>query len=124
MGIPLGRLANSRSRRNLLLAGVVWWSCTTILCCQASSYWVLSFARMGIRIGEAFLAPCAYSLIADYFPCEKRSLPLNIIAGGIMLGSGVANICGGLGAQYAEGGVPREIFLMGNAQLLPVSVGR
>src|SRR5512141_367039 len=31
MGIPLGRLADSRSRRGLLIIGVALWSCMTIL---------------------------------------------------------------------------------------------
>jgi MFS family permease len=113
MGIPLGRLADSRSRRGLLAIGIMLWSCMTILCGMASSYWELFFARMGVGVGEACLAPCAYSLIADYFPKEKRSLPLNIFAGGVMLGSGLANVCGGLVAQFALNGGPREVFLLG-----------
>ncbi len=113
MGIPLGRLADSRSRRNMLMIGVTLWSCMTVLCGQASTYWQLFFARMGVGVGEACLAPCAYSMIADYFPREKRSLPLNIFSGGIMLGSGVANVCGGLVAQFALDGGPREIIGLG-----------
>jgi MFS family permease len=113
MGIPLGRMADSRSRRGLLAVGIALWSCMTILCGLASSYWELFFARMGVGVGEACLAPCAYSLIADYFPREKRSLPLNIFAGGVMLGSGAANVCGGLVAQFALNSGPREFFLLG-----------
>jgi MFS family permease len=116
VGIPLGRLADSRSRRNLLAAGIALWSCMTILCGMASSYWELFFARMGVGVGEACLAPCAYSLIADYFPREKRSLPLNIFAGGIMLGSGVANVCGGLVAQFAINGGPRKFLLFNSLE--------
>jgi MFS family permease len=113
MGIPLGRLADSRSRRALLAVGIAVWSCMTVLCGMASNFWELFFARMGVGVGEACLAPCAYSLIADYFPREKRSLPLNIFAGGVMLGSGAANVCGGLGAQFALSGGPRDVFLLG-----------
>jgi MFS family permease len=114
MGIPLGRLADSRSRRGLLAVGITLWSCMTVLCGKTSSYWELFFARMGVGVGEACLAPCAYSLIADYFPRERRSLPLNIFAGGVMLGSGVANVCGGLVAQFALNGGPRDIWLLGS----------
>ena len=32
MGIPLGRLADSRSRRVLLAIGIGLWSCMTVLC--------------------------------------------------------------------------------------------
>ncbi len=113
MGIPLGRLADSRSRRVLLAIGIGLWSCMTVLCGLASNYWELFFARMGVGVGEACLAPCAYSLIADCFPREKRSLPLNVFAGGVMLGSGVANVCGGLVAQFAISSGPREVLLLG-----------
>jgi MFS family permease len=85
----------------------------TILCGKAGGFWELFFARMGVGIGEACLVPCAYSLIADYFPREKRALPLNVFSGGIMLGTGVANVCGGLVTQFALSGGPREIALLG-----------
>ncbi len=116
MGIPLGRMADSRSRRGMLVTGVAIWSLMTILCGKASNYWELFFARMGVGVGEAVLAPCAYSLIADYFPREKRSLPLNMFAAGIMLGSGLSNVCGGLVAQYALKGGPRSVPLLGYLQ--------
>jgi MFS family permease len=112
----VGRLADSRSRRNLLLAGVALWSTMTIMCGAADTYWELFLARMGVGVGEACLVPCAYSLITDYFPRERRSLPLTIFSGGIMLGAGVANVCGGMVAQYAQNGGPREIFLFGLVQ--------
>jgi MFS family permease len=113
MGIPVGRLADSRSRRLLILCGVAVWSTMTILCGKADSYWELFFARMGVGVGEACLAPCAYSMISDYFPREKRSLPLNMYSASIMLGSALANVFGGLVSQYALKGGPRTIFLMG-----------
>ena len=113
IGIPLGRLADSRSRRVLLAVGIALWSCMTVSCGMASSYWELFFARMGVGVGEACLAPCAYSMISDYFPREKRSLPLNIFAAGVMLGSGLANVCGGLIAQFSLNGGPRNILLLG-----------
>jgi MFS family permease len=113
LGVPVGRLADARSRRNLLLAGVALWSTMTILCGQASSFWELFLTRMGVGVGEACLVPCAYSLITDYFPRARRSLPLTVFSGGIMLGAGVANVCGGMVANYVESGGPREIFLFG-----------
>ena len=112
-GIPVGRLADSRSRRLVILVGVAVWSTMTILCGKADSYWELFFARMGVGIGEACLAPCAYSLISDYFPREKRSLPLNVYSASLMLGSGLANVFGGLVARYALSGGPKTIFLLG-----------
>ena len=46
LGIPLGRLADSRSRRGLIVAGVVVWSVMTALCGLARSYWQLFLFRI------------------------------------------------------------------------------
>lgn len=101
LGIPLGRLADSRSRRGQLAIGIALWCGMTVLCGKSNSYWALFFSMVGVGVGEACLVPCAYSLIADYFPREKRGLPLNIFSNGIMFGTLVSNIFGGLVSQYA-----------------------
>jgi MFS family permease len=113
MGIPLGRLADSRSRRAQLAIGIALWSVMTVLCGKSNTYWQLFFSMVGVGIGEACLVPCAYSLIADYFPREKRGLPLNVFSGGIMFGTLVSNICGGLVSQYAFNAGPMQIPLLG-----------
>ncbi len=116
MGIPLGRLADSRSRRFQLAIGIALWSCMTILCGKANTYWALFFALVGVGIGEACLVPCAYSMIADYFPREKRGLPLNVFSNGIMVGSLVANYVGGQVSQYAMDAGPMTIPIFGHVQ--------
>ena len=116
MGIPLGRLADSRSRRGQLAAGIALWCAMTILSGKANGYWELFLARMGLGIGEACLVPCAYSLIADYFPREKRALPLNVFSGAIMFGALVSPVIGGLVSEYALTGGPKDIFLLGRVK--------
>ena len=116
MGIPLGRLADSRSRRGQLAAGIALWCSMTVLSGKADSYLELFLTRMGVGIGEACLVPCAYSLIADYFPQEKRSLPLNVFSGAIMFGALVSPVIGGLVSEYALSGGTREIFLLGQVE--------
>jgi len=126
MGIPLGRLADSRSRRGQLAAGIALWCGMTVLSGKADGYWELFLTRMGVGIGEACLVPCAYSLIADYFPREKRSLPLNVFSGAIMFGALVSPVVGGLVSEYALRGGTKEIFLLGQVtpwQLSFVLVG-
>ena len=90
LGIPLGRLADSRSRRGLIAAGVVVWSVMTALCGLARTYWQLFLFRVGVGVGEATLSPAAYSMIADYFPPERRATAMSVYAMGIYLGSGIA----------------------------------
>ena len=116
MGIPLGRLADSRSRRGQLAIGIALWSVMTVLCGKSNSYWALFFSMVGVGIGEACLVPCAYSLIADCFPREKRGLPLNVFSNGIMFGTLVSNICGGLVSHYAFKAGPMVIPLLGHVK--------
>ncbi len=107
LGIPLGRLADSWNRRGLIAAGVVVWSFMTALCGLASSYWQLFLFRIGVGVGEATLSPAAYSMIADYFPPDRRATAISVYSMGIYLGSGIAFLLGGLVIKFAvaQGGV-------------------
>ena len=101
LGIPLARIADSRSRRGLIVAGIVVWSAMTALCGLAKHYWQLLLFRVGVGVGEASLSPAAYSMIADYFPPERRSTAMSVYSMGIFLGSGIAFLVGGLVVQYS-----------------------
>ena len=86
-GIPLGRLADTKSRRGLIAVGVLFWSAATAACGMAKQYWQFLLCRVGVGVGEAALSPAAYSLIADYFPKEQRARALAAYSFGIPVGS-------------------------------------
>src|SRR5262245_31711668 len=102
-GIPLGRLADSRSRRVIIAVGVAAWSLLTAGCGLARRYWQLTLLRMGVGVGEASLSPAAYSLIADYFRPERRATAISAYSMGIYIGSGLAFVIGGLVVEFASG---------------------
>jgi len=89
-GVPIARLADAGTRRSVIVVGVIVWSVMTALCGVARNFAQLAAARVGVGVGEASLSPAAHSLIADYFPPERRATALSIynIGGnvGIMLG--------------------------------------
>ncbi len=96
LGLPMGRIADRSSRRNLISIGIFFWSLATAACALAQNFWSLFFARMGVGVGEATLSPSAFSLISDYFPKERLGTALSIFSMGIFFGSGLALIVGGL----------------------------
>ncbi len=96
LGVPMGRIADRSSRRNLVVTGVFLWSLMTALCAGARSFWTLFLARMGVGVGEATLSPSAFSLLSDYFPKERLGTALSVFSMGIFFGSGLALIIGGL----------------------------
>lgn len=102
-GIPLGRLADHRSRRGIIVAGVALWSLMTACCAIARNYAQLFLFRVGVGVGEAALSPAAYSLITDYFPRQKLATAISVYGMGIYLGSGLAFLLGGLVIQFVSG---------------------
>jgi len=112
LGIPIARLADRYSRRNIAAIGVGLWSLMTAACGLAGSYAQLFLARLGVGVGEASLSPSAVSLLSDYFPPDKRTLPINLYSSGVTGGAGLANIFGGLVVSFTmAGGVHSVPFL-------------
>ncbi len=132
IGIPFGRFVDVANRRNLIIFGLVVWSAMTVLCGLARSYGMLLAARSGVGIGEACLAPAAYSMIADYFAPLKRGRALAVYFTALAIGGGLSMLAGGaiLGALPANGvALPwlgelpawRVMFLVAGAPGLPLA---
>ena len=88
-GLPLAHWIDTKTRRTLVMLGVVIWSAMTCASAFAHDFTTLILCRAGVAFGEAVLSPAAVSMIADMFPRQKRALPMSIYAsiGGIF-GSG------------------------------------
>ena len=99
LGVPVARLADRVNRRNLLAASVAIWSAMTALSGLAANIWHLALARVGVGIGEAGCSPPAHSMIADYYPPEKRSSAMGFYTLGISSGIMLAYLAGGWVAQ-------------------------
>ncbi len=95
-GIPLGKLADSWHRVRLMALGLTLWSTMTALSGFARNFGTLSFARIGVGVGEATASPAAYSLISDWFPKRMRATALAIYSSGLYIGGGVSLLIGGL----------------------------
>ncbi len=100
--IPMGRLADTYSRKNIIAIGVFAWSIVTALSGLAKTYGQLMVARMGVGVGEASLGPAAYSMITDYFPKERLALALAVFSSAPFIGVGLAYIFGGVLIDYLE----------------------
>lgn len=87
LGLPLARIADRKSRVNLLALCISAWSAMTAVCGLAASFLQLLAARIGVGIGEAGCNPAAHSLIADYFPLERRATALAAYATAVPVGS-------------------------------------
>ena len=109
-GIFIGRAVDRRNRRNIIVMGMTLWCIATVACGLANSFTGLFIARMFVGVGEATLSPAAYSMIADYFPPEKRGRAISVFSMGVFAGSGLALIAGGAAIEgvkhYADTPLP------------------
>jgi MFS family permease len=102
LALPLGRVADTRSRRVLLAAGAAVWNVATTLTGLARSFGQLIVARMAVGAGEAALQPGAISLLADLFPPALLGRAMSVYTLGVFLGSGIAYLIGAGGVAFAE----------------------
>jgi predicted MFS family arabinose efflux permease len=100
LGIPIARVADKQNRPWVMTISLALWSGFTVLSGFAKNYAVLAFARAGVGVGEAGCSPTAHSLLADYFPQEKRATALAIYSMGISIGTLLGMAIGGIVAEH------------------------
>jgi len=85
-GLPLGRMADTGSRKRIMGWGLLLWSALTAVNGAVQGFWGFLLARMGVGIGEASYGPAANSLIGDMFPANRRARAMGIFMIGLPLG--------------------------------------
>ena len=96
VGVPIGWLADRRSRSWIITVALCVWSGFTALCGMASSFATLFLARLGVGVGEAGGVAPSYSMIADYFPPHERARALGVYSFGIPIGGAAGLAFGGM----------------------------
>lgn len=95
--LPMAYLIDMHNRKRFVLFGVLLWSGMTIFSGFAQGFLPLALMRSGVAMGEAVLAPAAFSIIADLFRDEERALPVTIYM--------IASVAAGVGALAIGGAV-------------------
>lgn len=95
MGIPIARLADRYSRKNIIAIALAVWSAMTAVCGLAQNFVQLALARIMVGVGEAGCSPPSHSLIADLFPVKQRAKALSVYALGAPVGILIGFLLGG-----------------------------
>jgi MFS family permease len=94
-GLVVGRLSDVFPRTIIIAVGVLTWSVMTILMGLARNFWQFAVLRAGLGLAQAACTPPASSLIAHYFPPERRSSAMSFYYLAIYLGAALAYSVGG-----------------------------
>jgi len=111
--LPIAWLADRKSRKHIIAAGIFLWSLMTMACGLSRSFWHVFAARVGVGVGEATLTPATTSLVGDYFPRDQIPLALSVFQTGAIMGSGIAFIIGGFVLNIVKQADPLVLPLVG-----------
>jgi MFS family permease len=98
--LPIARLADRKSRVAIMTIGLVFWSAMTAVHAFAQSAIQVLLARIGVGVGESCAAPLTGSVLADYFPKNKRPMANSILSSAQYLGTYAAFLIGGFATTY------------------------
>ena len=88
-------LSDLRSRRAVAGVGVVLWSAFAFLAGFSRGFGSLFLTRAAVGIGAAAFTAAAASLVADYFPGQRRALAMGVFSAGIPIGGVLGIALGG-----------------------------
>jgi MFS family permease len=125
MGLPGARLSDQYNRKYIIIASLVIFSLMTAFSGMAAGFISLLLFRIGVGIGEAGVNPASHSIIADYFPPQRRGFAMAILMLGGSFGMMLGFVGGGFIAEaygwriaLVSVGVPGVLLAVFMAKLL------
>lgn len=94
--LPMGRLIDQVSRRLLIAVGLFAWTGALAAIGLAGSVSTLVVARAVLGVVAALVVPAAFSMAADLYPAERRSVATSLLVAGQALGQGFGMLAGGI----------------------------
>lgn len=95
-GVPIGRLADTFSRKAILISGLAVWSLATVATGFCRSFGQVFLMRMTVGVGEATASPSSLSMATDMFYGRALGRAISISTLGASMGAGAALVLGGL----------------------------
>ena len=108
MGLPIAWAADRWNRRNIIAAGLAFWSLMTLATGWVTNVWQLTIARFLMGAGEACGVAPSNSITADLFRAERRPLAFSLFASAASISSILFfPIAGWIGQHYGW----RQMFI-------------
>jgi branched-chain amino acid transport system ATP-binding protein len=110
--VPIAQFADRHRRLPLALGGAVVWALFSGMTGLALGVVMLTIARSGSSIGKAVIDPTHNSLIADYYPVDRRSQVYSVHRAANAIGGFVGPLSAGLLAYWLGWRAPFLIFMV------------
>lgn len=93
--VPLGKLADAKGRRRILLAGIGGFSIVSLLCTVSSNIWMLLFFRILQGIFGAMFSATNVAILLSAYPGRERGRVLGLSVSSVYVGLSVGPVVGG-----------------------------
>ncbi len=110
--VPLAYYADRLPRARIAVIGAAAWAVFGIVTGLSVTLWMLWIARSGSGMGRAVVTPTHNSLLADYYPIEKRTDVYGFHRIGTAVGSFFGAFAGGLLAYWFGWRTPFFVFVV------------
>jgi ABC-type branched-subunit amino acid transport system ATPase component/predicted MFS family arabinose efflux permease len=110
--IPLAYYSDRLPRARIAVIGAAVWALFGIVTGLSFTVWMLWIARSGSGMGRAVVTPTHNSLLADYYPIEKRTDVYGFHRIGTAVGSFIGAFAGGLLAFWFGWRTPFFVFVV------------
>lgn len=94
--VSVGRLGDLAGRRPLLIAGIVVFTASSVLCSVAAELWMLIAARAAQGLGAAVMMALAMAFVGDAVPKEKAGIAMGLLGTMSAVGTALGPTLGGL----------------------------
>ncbi len=102
LGLPIARIAERRSRKNIIAICTAIWSAATTWCGFATGFVSLALGRIGVGMGEAGFLPAVNSMVGDQVEKNRRASIMALIMLGTPAGILTGALVGGYVASIAS----------------------
>lgn len=102
LGLPIARIAERKSRKNIIALCTALWSAATTWCGFATGFVSLALGRIGVGMGEAGFLPAVNSMVGDQVKKNRRASVMAIIMLGTPAGILTGSLVGGYVASLAS----------------------
>ena len=120
--VPIAGLADRMNRVHLAILGAIAWAAFSFTTGLATSIVFLGFMRSGSAVGKAVVDPTHNSLLADYYPPERRPAVFSFHRAGNAVGQILGPLAAGLLAFYFGWRVPFFLFAIPTLLLVVVAL--
>ena len=94
--VPFGRIGDQRSRRTLMIAGLIGFTLASAMCALAPNIWILVIARFLQGIAAGVQMPQVMGTIQQVFTGRERGMAFGLFGAIVGLGTALGPTLGGL----------------------------